>query len=339
MKPSKRFSVELVPDTGTALRLAAERKVRPTALDTEGIRNVFEKDVLSRSVFSARNTHAGVLASINRQVEKVLQGRDIATARRVLKGLITRAGYTPETGFPGDDALGIPPARPGSIRDLGSNARINLILETQVALLQGRAQRVEGLEPTALDLYPGYELVRVETRRAPRDWRKRWKKAGGKIIKDKRGRVRLVALKTDLVWERLGDWNLFPDALGVDHPPFAFRSGMGWQELSRKGCIALKLIKKLSPREGAPAQRPQKKPKLLPPAAASTRELPPRIRQALGRGLKDIEEERGRISQKPSAVTEAFKPPPPPKGSASRTAQFGRDAKAEFNALFTLLAA
>lgn len=339
MKRPSRFSVELVPDTGTALRLAKERKVRPTALDTEGLRNVFEKDVLARSVFSARNSNAGVLASLNRQVEKVLQGRDIATARRVLKGLITRAGYTPETGFPGDDALGIPPARPGSIRDLGSNARINLILETQVALLQGRAQRVEGLEPTALDLYPGYELVRVESRRAPRDWRKRWRKAGGKITKDRRGRVRLVALKTDLVWERLGDWNLFTDALGVDHPPFAFRSGMGWQELDRKECIALKLLKKLAPRESAPPQRVTKQPKLLPPATASTRELPPRIRQALGRGLRDIEASQGRISQKPSAATEAPKPPPPPKSSAARTAQYGRDAYAEFNALFTLLTA
>lgn len=333
-KPS-RFSVEMVPDAGTALRLAKERKVRPTALDTEGIRSVFEKDVLARSVFSARNTQAGVLASINRQVEKVLQGRDIATARRVLKGLITRAGYTPEGGFPGDEGLGIPPARPGSIRDLGSNARINLLLETQVSLLQGRAQKVEGLEPVALDLFPAYELVRVESRRVPRDWRKRWRKAGGKIVKDKRGRVRLVALKTDAIWERLGDFNLFPDALGVDHPPFAFRSGMGWDELDRKQCMALGLIKK----EKQVRQVVKKAPKMLPPATFSTKELPPRIRAALGRGLADIEAAQGRVSMKGSKATEAFKPPPPPKSKAARTAQYGRDAFAEFNALLTLMGA
>ena len=336
MKPTaaSRFSVDMVPDTGTALKLAAARRVRPTALDTEGIRDVFGKDVMARSVFSARNTHAGVLASISRQIEKVLQGRDVSTARRVLKGLITRAGYTPEGGFPGDEGLGIPPARPGSITDLGSNARINLILETQVALLQGRAQRVEGLEPAALDLYPGYELMRVEGRRAPRDWRKRWRAAGGKLTKDKRGRMRMVALKTDSVWERLGDFALFPDALGVDHPPFAFNSGMGWQELDKKECIALKLIKK----EKQTRQVVQATPKLLPPATASTKALPPRIRTALGRGLKDIEASAGRVSMKPSQVTQAFKPPPPPKSSARRTAQMGRDAYAEFNALFTLLA-
>ena len=42
---------------------------------------------------------------------------------------------------------------------------------------------------------------------------------------------RMIALKDAEVWSAIGDSALFPDALDVDHPPFAFESGMGWREI------------------------------------------------------------------------------------------------------------
>jgi len=53
---------------------------------------------------------------------------------------------------------------------------------------------------------------------------------------------RMIALKADPVWGELGSYGNFDDALGVDHPPFAFNSGMGWREITRAECVALGVV-------------------------------------------------------------------------------------------------
>jgi hypothetical protein len=316
---------------------------------------------LARSVFSATTDNAGYLQSLGKQVEAVLDGRDKSKARAVLKGQLTRLGYSPDGGFDG----GAEPVRPGSIQDLSSNARLDLILDTQQALLHGRAQEVAGLEAGALEQFPGYELVRQEARRMPRDWLARWKKAGGKVRKDKKGRVRLVALKTDIVWTNLGDFNLFNDALGVSHPPFAFRSGMGWDELDKRECIALGLLKRAQK-----VARPRNLPTNLPPAVASTRGLSKPMIQKLREALRQIETEEAaeRVAMKPSQNTQKAPParparakpqtpappprarqiakesqptprrapPPPPPSRARGLSSLASDLAAEFNALLTI---
>lgn len=325
--PRRRLKIEFVADASAALEIAKARRVRPTALDTEGIRRVWLRDSLARSVFSARTTHTGYLQSLEKQIEAVLQGRDPAFARRILKGQLTRLAYDPETGFPGDDALGIPPARPGSIRDLSSDARLKLIIDTQVALLEGRAQQVAGLEPQALRLYPAYELVRSGSPRVPRDWLARWKKAGGKVRFDKRKQPRLVATKEDPIWSRLGDARRFNDALSTDHPPFAFNSSMAWQELTVRECRALRLA--------LPAvQVSVPKKKALPAAVVSTSKLSPRMRAALEKALAETAPVRGpgkRLAMRGSAATDAPPPPPP-----SRSRELLNRSRAAFNALLSL---
>jgi len=69
----------------------------------------------------------------------------------------------------------------------------------------------------------------------PRDWPARWIIAGGKPRPD----GRMIALKGDPVWGELGGYDNFPDALGVDHPPFAFNSGMGWAAIATEEVDAL----------------------------------------------------------------------------------------------------
>lgn len=49
----------------------------------------------------------------------------------------------------------------------------------------------------------------------------------------------MIALKGDPVWGELGSYGNFQDALGVDHPPFAFNSGMGWREIELAECETL----------------------------------------------------------------------------------------------------
>ena len=325
--PRRRIlTVELVPDASAALEIARARGVRPTALDTEGIRRVFTRDVMRRSVFSARTTHAGYLQSLEKQVEAVLQGRDPAFARRILKGQLTRLAYDPETGFPGDEELGIPPAKPGSIRDLASDARLQLILDTQVALVEGRARQLAGLEPEALKRFPAYELVRAGSPRVPRDWVKRWQKCGGKVRRDKRGAPRLVALKTDAIWGKLGDPRKFGDALSTDHPPFAFNSSMTWDDVTAKECKALRVAL-------PPVQVNRKRAKALPAAVASTSKLSPRMRAALEKALAESAAiTRGkRTALRATDATDA--PPPPPPSKSKRWADNAREA---FNALLSL---
>jgi hypothetical protein len=67
--------------------------------------------------------------------------------------------------------------------------------------------------------------------------RPRWIIAGGKSHPS----GRIIALKGDPVWGELGSYDNFDDALGVDHPPFAFNSGMRWKEISAAECRSLKI--------------------------------------------------------------------------------------------------
>jgi hypothetical protein len=111
------------------------------------------------------------------------------------------------------------------LQDLRSFRRRDLIVRTQRDLMQGAGQQQRGMRPEYLAEYPAWELVRVQAVAVPRDWPSRWAIAGGKP-------GRMIALKGDPVWGELGSYDNFKDALGVDHPPFAFNSGMGWREVS-----------------------------------------------------------------------------------------------------------
>ena len=57
----------------------------------------------------------------------------------------------------------------------------------------------------------------------------------------------MIALKSDPVWQTIGDSTLFPDALGNPYPPFAFNSGMWVRDVSREDAIALGLMAATDP--------------------------------------------------------------------------------------------
>jgi hypothetical protein len=210
-----------------ALTEAAKRKVLPTGLGTAGLREL-DARVRESAFFSARTAHAGYLKELQKLTQRFLKAEgyenDLPQLRIEARKLLQGAGYTPEAGFPGNAKLEIPPARAGSLQDLSSERRLNLIFKTQSALMRGRALKIRGAD--RLDLAPAWELVRVAARNEERDWPRRWKEAGAELVDG-----RLMALKDAEVWSALGDSALFGDALDVDHPPFAFESGMGWREV------------------------------------------------------------------------------------------------------------
>lgn len=213
--------------TEKMLEVSRRRGILPTALDTEGIRAAFSAAVRKRSVFSAETTHAGYLETMRRTVENVMAGKyGMARARQVLRGALTKAGWTAAGGFPGD----VPKREPAKgIKRLDSKARLDLIIRTQVALMKHAARRVAETDPARVAKFPAWQLVRERNSRVPRDWQRRW--AAVDNGKETDGKF-LIAPKWHPIWQRLGSSAKFADGLDSDTPPYAFYSGMTWKEVT-----------------------------------------------------------------------------------------------------------
>lgn len=223
-----------------AMRLAAERGLLPTEMGSAELQEMTLR-LRERVFFSARTANLWYLDKLKSLVERYVKGEgrdnDLAQLRVEARRLLAQAGYTPEGGFPGDEALGIPPATAGSLRDLSSERRLNLIFQTQAQMMRGLGLKLRGHDRS--DRWPAWELVRVAkfSSEHQREWLKRWKIAADNV--DGAGvwrsgdssPLRMIALKSSPVWQALGSSALFPDALNTDHPPFAFSSGMGWREV------------------------------------------------------------------------------------------------------------
>lgn len=291
-----------------AFRSAMDRGILPTWMGTAEL-DELEQAIKERAVFSARTTNAVYLESLKERIGRLLaegyEG-DRAQLRLELKQILAALGYDPEKGFPGDEKLDIPPALAGSLQDLSSDKRINLILDTQLELMAGKGQEQRGSSKESLDLFPAWELVRVKDARVPRDWFTRFKQAGGRLLEDADGRKRLVAHKLDEVWSVLGDRAIFKDALGVSHPPFAFGSGMAWEAIEADEWQALAGTENREPStEKLPANVI-----LFPSAQISTDGLSAETLKRLGEKLKNVEQKDGKLTLK-SIITEPPAPPPP----------------------------
>lgn len=230
--------------------IARGKKVLPSTLGSAELRDQVAAEVRALAIFSARVHNAEVLDAIQKWSAELAAGNvDQATARWRILEVIRATGYTPEGGFPDAPEGAVPPADAGTLQDLTSLRRLNLILDTQRALATGRAQQIRGMQPERLKSWPAYELVRAAQREAPRNWggahvgtpprhagqvdpRSRWEIAGGKALAS----GRLIALKGDPVWGELGSSGNFDDALDVDFSPFAFNSGMVLWEVDRETC-------------------------------------------------------------------------------------------------------
>lgn len=118
----------------------------------------------------------------------------------------------------------------GTLDDLGSSERLNLIIKTNSDMISGFNQFVSQNDPDILDAFPCLELYSLEKLDEPYDWKKRWVEAGGCLYND-----RMIARKDDPVWMKIGTFNR-------PHPPFAFNSGMWTEEVDRSEAEALGAI-------------------------------------------------------------------------------------------------
>lgn len=210
-----------------------------------------------RAQFSAGVQSAAVMNRIQTGLLDVLQQN-----RNEFGALSDRSKFIAELAKIAE-AEGLAPKDPalrGRVTDITSEIRTGLIYRTQTEMAYGYTNWKAGNDTAALNAFPAWELVRVEERVKKRDWLTRWQGAGGRLYGG-----RMIALKTDLVWERLSRF-------GTPWPPFDFNSGMGVEDVSRRECIDLGLI------------TPQTR--LAPPAAGE--DFNSRV-EATARGLTNAE--------------------------------------------------
>ena len=248
-------TVDSEPTVTSALKQWRSREVFETDLGSAELKG-FSRELLNRSIFSARVTNADFLGEVATAVDDILAGKtNMAQGRWVLQRKLKQLGYDPMLGFPGDMA-NIPPAEAGSLQDLSSTQRLDLIIETNVRMASCYAQHLAGNTPYALHAYPAWELVRRFVRDVPRGspesksigWPQRWADAADAVndegvLARQRAVPDMVALKDSPIWQALGDGaGDYTDTLGNPYPPFAFRSGMAWQPVRRDRCVSLGLI-------------------------------------------------------------------------------------------------
>lgn len=247
-------AIDEAPAISEALKQWRSRQIFETDLGSADLRT-FSRELLNRSIFSARVTNAEFLQEVADVVDDMLAGKiNQATGRLRLLRKLKELGYDPAIGFP-DDMAQIPPAERGSLQDLSSQQRLDLILETNMRMAAGYAQVLAGNTPYALREYPAWELVRLYHRDVPRGspdsrsigWEQRWQDAGGAVGAFDHPITAvespMIARKDSPIWQALGDGaGGYSDTLGNPYPPFAFRSGKAWRPVARAQCAELRLV-------------------------------------------------------------------------------------------------
>lgn len=278
-----------------ALKILRAKRLVPTALSSADLREL-AAEVKQAALFAARLTQLRPLQDLAAGLDAMLQGKaTVADVKLIFSKTLEAMGYDAEAGgFPEDATGTVPAAARGSLRDLASQKRMELIIQTNYRMVANAAfvRRVTGDDQRRYQ-WPCFELVRIGPRRTPRgfvrrkdglevkpgdDWPSRWQAAGGELYD--RG-TRMIALKDSPVWQALGDGaGGYKDTLGNAFPPFAFSSGMGLREISREEALMLGVMDPDDQAAKVPAS-------LLPALQAEAKQVPKEILEEFG----DIEED------------------------------------------------
>lgn len=206
----------------TAQEEILRKQLITSGLTTDEIDKVFT-GLKQRAFFSARVESVKFLQLAQQQVADYL-----ANATRADGALTSRASAISEIMAKAREE-GIS-SGDGSLTDLGSSARAQVIVDTNADMARGYVSHVVQSTTGARLAFPAQELVRVEERQSKRDWLSRWLNAGGKFYAG-----RMIALKEDQVWTKISRF-------GTPYPPFDFGSGMGIEEVDYDTCIQLGVI-------------------------------------------------------------------------------------------------
>jgi hypothetical protein len=231
----------------SAADILLDKNLMPTWLTARQLRDI-DAAVRAQSLFSSQTTMERVLGEYQDRLKAALAGQpqqgEATTqfspdyVREKIKGLLADMGYSPE------------PDKKGSLEDLSSTARIDLVVKTNTEIAQGQGLWIANQNPVILDEWPAQELFRAEAREVPRKWLERWRLAGDQTG-DPIGTgwtitpgEQMIALKNHDIWNWIGSSDLFDDALDVIWPPFAFNSGMWVRDVDRKETEAIGLLEK-----------------------------------------------------------------------------------------------
>jgi hypothetical protein len=239
--------------------------------------------IRNRALVLARVTEAEVLDKVDRSILRLVSGASTgpgdytnpAVIRTELKQLLSEIDYQPD------------PERVGTISDLRTDARLNLIIDTESKLAQGRGQYAQASDPDSLAVFPAAELVRVESRRTPRGfvrrkevlvevepdhWKRRWQSNGGQLFEG-----RMIARLDDPVWEKISRF-------GLPHAPFDFNSGMGTKLIKRSEALRLGVIERGDLVTPAPQETPEQLASVPAPEVGSQFSA---VLQQIGFSLRD----------------------------------------------------
>lgn len=208
-----------------ALMANQGRGILRTALGTEALSRI-PAAIRKQVFFSAGVMEADWLEEWYQLVTDMLEAKtDRASARLAIKQQLDRSGYVPS------------PDLQGSLLDLSSDTRINLILDTQWDISTGWGQYEQSQQPGVVQAFPARELYRVIWPKGQmRPWAMKWMKAGGRTYGG-----RYIARIDDPLWQTSlaqGGFNRF----GIPTGPFDFKSGMrtkpiGFTEAEQLGVI------------------------------------------------------------------------------------------------------
>lgn len=181
------------------------QQLRETAFFSAGVENIRyleegQRRILEHVKLTREQLGSGETALMDRSVF-------VSEMRKIGEELGVRRNVLPEDR--------------GTLRDPLSTQRLRLIFDFQVQSAQGFAEWKTGQDPDLLDAFPAQELIRLEDRVAPRAWRTRWVKAGGRLYEG-----RMIATKGDAIWRSLSRF-------GRPYPPLDFNSGMGFEDIDR----------------------------------------------------------------------------------------------------------
>lgn len=127
--------------------------------------------------------------------------------------------------------MGAPEGDTGKLTDIASRRRLELIYNFQTTDATEYARFTVGQDSSLLEAFPCQEFLRVEDRKVPRDWIRRWVDAGGSLYDG-----RMIASKDDPIWTAISRF-------GRPWPPFDYGSGMGLEDVGRQDAIDLGVIK------------------------------------------------------------------------------------------------
>lgn len=210
-----------------ALARRAVQAILPTNMSSAELSRL-SAAVRERSLFSARTIFEDHLTNIGGVIDQILQGNmNPAKGRELLQDSLAQTDYDPKK-------------KEGTLQDLGSDERLDLIIKTNVEMARGYGQWREGQDESVLLAYPAQELYRLEKRKEPRNWHLRWLNAAGEVgdaaaAAALRNHGKMVAAKDSAIWTALS-------AFGTPYPPFDFNSGMDVRDVGYKQAVALGVI-------------------------------------------------------------------------------------------------